>query len=274
MKSRMDLPGVYAIVHLKENNGTIVYVGSTHRTVRKRQTAHRGQLRSGKHKNQHLQRAWNKYGESTFIFLVLESVLSPILLTEREQYWLNQFRVNGTVYNVGTVAGSNRTGVCHRPDVIKRIRTASLGRRHSQESKDKISALLQGHPVSEETRHKISVALAGRPGHETTEETKLKISVAKKGKKFSAEHIRNLTIACRNRVMPPLSKEHKHSIGNSNARHYPAFVHCVTGEIILAGHNLSALCRERGLCQGSMSRVANGKRKSCSGWQLYKEARQ
>lgn len=243
MRSRTDLPGIYAIICLNDDGAT-VYVGSTRRTVRKRQTAHRSRLRSGKHENQYLQRAWNKYGESSFIFLVLEPVLSLAFLIEREQYWLDQFRANSEVYNVGVVAGSNRTGVSHRPSVVKRIRAALLGRRHNQETKDKISDLLRGHPVSEETRRKLSKFFTGRPG-------------GTKGYKLSVAHKKKLSTA---------------KMGNENrARDYPTFYHRETGTLIPAGRNLAAMCRERGLPVRNMRYVAQGIRKSCLGWRLYKE---
>lgn len=244
MRNRVDLPGIYAIVHLGERGKATTYVGSTQQTIRKRQSAHRSRLRRGQHKNQHLQRAWDKYGESTFLFLVLEPVLLPVLLIKREQYWLDQFRASGAVYNVGVIAGSNRTGISHSPGVIEQIRAASLGRRHSQETKDKISTLLRGHPVSEETRCKLSEFFTGRPGDT-------------KGYSLSAAHKKKLSTA---------------KMGNENrAKDYPAFCHRGTGTFIPAGYNLAAMCRERGLPVRNMRYVAQGKRKRCLGWQVYEE---
>ncbi len=61
------------------------YVGST-ANVRVRWGNHRSKLQRGKHENEHLQRAWNKYGADTFDWAVIEQ-LTEAKLVEREQYW-------------------------------------------------------------------------------------------------------------------------------------------------------------------------------------------
>lgn len=58
---------VYEIKNLV--NGK-TYIGSSSNYVRRSRT-HKTALRSGKHQNSHLQRAWLKYGESSFTFTVL-----------------------------------------------------------------------------------------------------------------------------------------------------------------------------------------------------------
>lgn len=90
-------------------------------------------------------------------------------------------------------------------------------------------------PKSEEHKRKLSEALMGHPG-------------AKEG--------------------IPRNKETKRKIGEANAGPYPAFRHRKTGEIIPAGRNLSAACREHGLNQRAMWNVKNGNRKSHKGWTL------
>ena len=62
--------GIYKIIC--RANGKF-YVGSTNDLVVRWQT-HRARLRGGKHENAHLQNAWNKYGESTFGYEVVEYV--------------------------------------------------------------------------------------------------------------------------------------------------------------------------------------------------------
>ena len=58
----MSISGIYIIRNLINGN---VYIGSAVRIdSRKRQHLHK--LRSGKHENGHLQKAWNKYGEDSF----------------------------------------------------------------------------------------------------------------------------------------------------------------------------------------------------------------
>lgn len=51
-------------------NGKI-YVGKTYNFFN-RKSQHKCALRENTHENRHLQRAWNTYGEDSFIFEILE----------------------------------------------------------------------------------------------------------------------------------------------------------------------------------------------------------
>lgn len=105
--------GIYAIVNLV--NGKF-YIGSaatnTDESVKKqgfyyRWTAHVNRLKAGNHKNCHLQRAWNKYGASSFKFQILEFV-EPERCIEVEQVYLDLFPEGDRdlVYNICFIAGS------------------------------------------------------------------------------------------------------------------------------------------------------------------------
>jgi group I intron endonuclease len=65
-----------------------VYVGSAH-SMYQRQHVHLHHLRRGVHVNRHLQHAWNKYGETTFQFSVIEKTSTAELLL-REQFWIDR----------------------------------------------------------------------------------------------------------------------------------------------------------------------------------------
>jgi len=73
------------------------------------------------------------------------------------------------------------------------------------------------------------------------------------------------------------TKEAKSSISKSlvgnqrakaTAKPYPVFVHHKTGEVILAGVNLAAMCERHGLNKYCMYNVKNGKRPHHKGWML------
>ena len=83
----MNKSGIYLIVNLE--NGKI-YVGSTNR-LKTRKNGHWSKLRNNKHPNQHLQSAWNKYGEDSFEFRIQESCEENKLI-EREQYWMDYYK--------------------------------------------------------------------------------------------------------------------------------------------------------------------------------------
>jgi hypothetical protein len=65
-----------------------VYVGSAV-NLRQRWYAHRSLLRKGHHQNRHLQHAWDKHGEESFEFTVLEFAEKADLL-RLEQVWIDR----------------------------------------------------------------------------------------------------------------------------------------------------------------------------------------
>lgn len=118
-------------------------------------------------------------------------------------------------------------------------------------------------------------AYNSRLGCAMSEETRRKIGKAFKGRRLSEEHKRKLKEARKKR--PPVSEESRRKMSEAhkgksvlgvNAKLYPAFIHRETGEIIPAGINLTALCRERGLRQTGMQRVKTGRQKYHSEWVL------
>ena len=78
------MQGVYKILNRK--NGKF-YIGSSV-DIEKRFNSHRKKLIAGTHNNKHLQNAWNKYGEDSFEFFVLEEVPNINELRNRETYYL------------------------------------------------------------------------------------------------------------------------------------------------------------------------------------------
>ena len=94
---------IYKIVN-KENNK--FYLGSSN-NYKKRWQSHKLNLRKNKHHSIHLQRAWNKYGESSFSFEIIEFIL-PENQISREQFYLDSLKPYNTDigYNICTIAGA------------------------------------------------------------------------------------------------------------------------------------------------------------------------
>lgn len=141
--------GIYQITN--QINGKR-YIGSAV-NLRHRWRDHLSALRRGKHENQYLQRAFDKYGELDFLFSILEHTELQSLI-EREQHYLDTLSPE---YNIAPIAGSQ------------------LGYRHSLEARRKMSESKKGErnytygkPLSEETRRKISVANLGKHHGEET----------------------------------------------------------------------------------------------------------
>lgn len=83
-----------------------IYIGSTV-NLRERWNRHWWSLRRDKHQNIFLQRAWNKHGEASFEFSVLEFVDESNLL-HAEQAWINRTGCadRNIGFNISRVAGS------------------------------------------------------------------------------------------------------------------------------------------------------------------------
>ena len=106
--------GVYRIRNINNND---CYVGSA-KDIDKRWYRHKYDLNRNKHGNEHLQRAWNKYGENLYVFEIIEEC-QTILLLEREQHYLDL----KPKYNIGlkSSGGDNLTNNPNREKIIKRI---------------------------------------------------------------------------------------------------------------------------------------------------------
>lgn len=146
----MSRLGVVYVIRNKVNSNR--YVGSTINGKRRRGDHFSG-LRAGKHQNGHLQNAFNKYGESNFIFDVLEEV-PPEYLTVREQFWMDTLQPE---YNISKFAGSN-LGVRHSAETRAKLSAARKGRRFSDIHKARIGANWKGRRHSDEARAKMSIA--------------------------------------------------------------------------------------------------------------------
>lgn len=85
MKERIS--GIYMIRN-KVNDK--IYIGLSG-NIRPRWISHHSQLRRGLHKNQHLQAAWDKYGEGNFAFEIVERC-GQGELPLKEQFWITLFK--------------------------------------------------------------------------------------------------------------------------------------------------------------------------------------
>lgn len=175
--------GIYKITNLINNK---VYIGSSI-AINQRWSKHRQHLKENKHHNDHLQKAWNLYGQEQFQFEIIENTaLDHIVLEQRETYWMefyNSFNeeVGYNIYH----HPRGPLGYKYPPsfgDAMKeRIRQHGhswTGKKHSEETKKKMSLAQTGKVLSEETKAKLSKA---RLGFKSSEESKEKISTATKG---------------------------------------------------------------------------------------------
>lgn len=170
--------GIYKIEN--QVNGKC-YVGSAVMLDR-RMRKHKTELNCGRHCNQKLQRAWDKYGQDAFVFAVLERVEHHQDLIEREQLWMDRLGSVDGGYNICAVAGSC-LGVKKSRDSVERTAAAHRGVKRSDETRARIrEARARQAPMSAEAMAKVSAALAARV---ISDETRAKLSAAGKGRRPS-----------------------------------------------------------------------------------------
>jgi len=174
--------GTYTITN--HTNGK-VYYGSSE-DIATRWSKHRAMLRGNYHHNDHLQRAWNKYGPSAFTFAVFDYCDVEDLYAY-EQILLDLHVGEDYCYNTAEDAKAPMRGRKHTEASRAKISEAQKGEKNhmwgktlSEEHKAKLRL-----PKSEETKQKISESMKGKT---QSEETKRKISEAHMGKTLSEAH--------------------------------------------------------------------------------------
>lgn len=78
--------GIYCIKNLVDNK---IYVGQSV-NINARWRQHRSHLRRNMHRNEHLQNAWNKYGEINFEFSILE-LCDIEVMDELERFYIERY---------------------------------------------------------------------------------------------------------------------------------------------------------------------------------------
>jgi len=170
--------GVYKI----ELNDKI-YVGSTTQNFKKRWNDHLSTLRRGDHCNKYLQNAYNKHGEESLKFSILEIINTPEEAIITEQRYIDNL---GPEYNICPVAG-NTLGRNVTKEIRQKLSKAGMGNKnssgyhHTEEARRKIGKSSKGRcfgiHLTEEARKARSEALTGR---HLTSETKKKMSESAK----------------------------------------------------------------------------------------------
>ena len=184
MSENTKISGIYLIRNMI--NGKC-YVGSSI-NIATRWDNHRYHLRTGTHRNIHLQRAWNEYTEAAFEFTVIEPCIEAVLLI-REDVWMTYHHSTDRAFGYNLATAERHM--------------------HAVETKAKMAAAHTGkpsHPQSQETRAKqaaASKAMWAKRSRMVSQASRDKMSAAKvgkstwnKGKKLSPEHKANWYKAC------------------------------------------------------------------------------
>lgn len=168
----MKQSGIYCIT---SKATAMQYVGSAV-NLDSRFKRHIRQMKAGTHPNKFLQMDYDRHGEQSFQFQVLE-LCSDTVLLEREQHWIDQLGAAVKGYNIALTAGSPMKGRKQSEATRAKMREAHRNRK----------------PISEETRQRLRDAAKRREeakklsGYEVSEETRKKLSEAGKGHTVSDE---------------------------------------------------------------------------------------
>ena len=155
----MEKSYIYKIT-CKENNK--FYVGSTV-DFERRWTIHKSLLNNNKHHSKVLQNCWNKYGEDMFQFEVVETIdkQDKDFLLQREQYFLDTLKPELNICEIaGSCLGIKRTIEFGINKSLSQIgeKNHFFGKKHSDETKQKMKLKSTGRKHTSDTKEKISLS--------------------------------------------------------------------------------------------------------------------
>lgn len=188
IKENRKCAGIYCWTHLSSGQ---CYIGSSiDLGIRFRQYFNYDHLTRN---SMVIYKALLKHGYSAFSLEILEYCI-PDKVIEREQYYLDLLK---PAYNILKIAGS-RFGYLHSKETIAKMKE----RRHSEETKSKISISMKGNKHSDGVKAKISVGMKGKgQGRKLSEETIAKMSYAKKGVEKSTQTRAKLSAANGSKIL-------------------------------------------------------------------------
>jgi GIY-YIG catalytic domain. len=129
--------GIYAIINIINQK---LYIGSS-KDLKYRKRKHFEGLRYNRHPNNYLQQSFNKYGEKSFDFKVIEYCKESKLL-EREQYYINYYQScnRNCGFNLSLKAGR----IVLTEEGREKMRQSHLGKKQSLETIEKRALKLRG----------------------------------------------------------------------------------------------------------------------------------
>lgn len=139
--------GIYAI---KNKTNQFHYIGLS-TNIEQRFLFHKRRLKSGKHKNLHLQSSWDKTGEDEFEFIILEECIEENL-SEKEKFYIKHYNSADRKFGYNKTWGGEFGRLSD--EIIKSTADKLRGRTLSQEMKDKISKTLTGRKADPKTVEK------------------------------------------------------------------------------------------------------------------------
>lgn len=231
---------VYRVFSSKNNRS---YIGSSNHANHRRDQHFYG-LRHGNHPSKMMLDDFSFYGESSFIFQILEHIDDPNNLLKREQWWIDTLHPE---YNLAPFTDNHLPK--YIPDDIIKTKISKT-----------VKELWQD-PIYREKHckpRKWKNGIPNRKGVILSDETKDKIRQASLGKNNP-------------NYGKPRTEEtkRKQSLSHTKPNKYPGAI-SPDGTIYAPINNMSAFCREHDLGVSEMISVMHQRRKAHKGWTLYR----
>lgn len=233
------------------------YIGSSF-DVLKRWKNHTYKLRKNKHPNAYLQADWNKCGEDKFVFAMIETCQRHELLDKEQEALSIYYDKQNMCYNIRETAYSNK------------------GFKHSSQTKAKMSQARKGMVPSNECINASIVKLKGKTWDEIHGVEKAKLMRENMSSK-TKERLINETTNQSDRLKnvwkteghrERMSNIHKTRFEQGYKHHLSKRIAQMTleGHVICVFENAIIASRLTGLNAGVMRQVANGIKKTYSGF--------
>lgn len=206
--------------------------------------------------------------------------------TGRSAWWKRTKQKHGVIVEIHKSGLDEKAALELEVEIISLLRPTNIlvnlvnggggttGWKHSQETKDKISAFNKGKKISQEAldaliryntgkkltdEHKLKLSLAkkGKPGHAMSTETRKKISQSHMGMRPSPETLKKLSESKIGKAVGKLSHSYDHKIRKFSHPQLGVF-EGTRGDFIL----------EYGIADGCLSSMINGKRRTVNKWRL------
>lgn len=159
---------IYKITNLITDK---VYIGQSIRTLKERISGYKSEIKKYKNGNKTAGRpiiySMSEYGIENFLFFVIDKANSQKELDLKEKFWISNYSsyIRGIGYNLDT----SRGGTGRRSTESKKKTSNSMlgeknsfyGRKHTPETLIQMSNTRTGKFLSDNTKNKISIALAG-----------------------------------------------------------------------------------------------------------------
>jgi group I intron endonuclease len=168
----MKLPRIAGIYKITNTLNGLYYVGSTV-NIKKRHYGHFSKLRVNKHANFHLQAAFNKYGESSFRFEIVEECLGMSIeeLRAVEQKYLDAILDWHECYNMVRIANHLKAlppikeSTRQKMSLRRGVANPNFGKKHPEELKLEMAEVKRvrgsGVYITDTNTWKVNIKLLG-----------------------------------------------------------------------------------------------------------------